>query len=524
MTTLSRRRVRLGYALLVAAYFLVQIYRGSPAAVKSFLEAELGLSSLQYSQLSAAFFYAYAAMQLPAGILLDLRGPGRVARGGLAVLAAAGLLHALSPGYPLLFLSRLLMGLGAGVLFLALLKFQGSHFSDSAFSAATGLSTCLGNLGGTVAQAPFLALAALLSWRGAFLTLSAVTALLALATALTLRPSAPPDARTILTSVGRGDHTPPPGPALPEGAASQAAPSSTAPTAPSAAPAVPHAVPSAVSTASQAAPFLTAPSAAPTSPAAPSIAPAACHAVPSAMQAAAPQAAASLPPERSPERSHNGGDSQPSGAPLSGSSTSVSSVLHGLRQVLRTPGIYLPLTVNLTAQGIFVSGTTWGLSYLTEVYGLAPLRAGTITGLLPLVAAASTLLAGQLAGRFPPRRVGLGFCLLLCLTLAVPALWPSAPLPAAGAAVVLLGASAFYSIHFGVARKLCPPELSGVATGFVNMGTFLGAAVFPVLFGLPLENAAPAIGYQTGFRFLLLTALAMTALECLLPAPAPKTA
>ena len=47
MTTLSRRRVRLGYALLVAAYFLVQIYRGSPAAVKSFLEAELGLSSLQ---------------------------------------------------------------------------------------------------------------------------------------------------------------------------------------------------------------------------------------------------------------------------------------------------------------------------------------------------------------------------------------------------------------------------------------------------------------------------------------------
>ena len=190
MTTLSRRRVRLGYALLVAAYFLVQIYRGSPAAVKSFLEAELGLSSLQYSQLSAAFFYAYAAMQLPAGILLDLWGPGRVARGGLAVLAAAGLLHALSPGYPLLFLSRLLMGLGAGVLFLALLKFQGSHFSDSAFSAATGLSTCQGNLGGTVAQAPFLALAALLSWRGAFLTLSAVTALLALTAALTLRPSA----------------------------------------------------------------------------------------------------------------------------------------------------------------------------------------------------------------------------------------------------------------------------------------------------------------------------------------------
>ncbi len=475
MTTLSRRRVRLGYALLVAAYFLVQIYRGSPAAVKSFLEAELGLSSLQYSQLSAAFFYAYAAMQLPAGILLDLWGPGRVARGGLAVLAAAGLLHALSPGYPLLFLSRLLMGLGAGVLFLALLKFQGSHFSDSAFSAATGLSTCLGNLGGTVAQAPFLALAALLSWRGAFLTLSAATALLALATALTLRPSAPP-----------------------------AKPS----------PAAPAAIPS-PSNPSPEAPSCTAPSAAP----------AVSSAAPSAMQAAAPHAAASLPPERSPERSHDGGAPRLSGTSLPGSSAfSVPSVLRGLGQVLLTPGIYLPLTVNLIAQGIFVSGTTWGLSYLTEVYGLAPLRAGTITGLLPLAAAASTLLAGQLAGRFPPRRVGLGFCLLLCLTLAVPALWPSAPLPAAASAVVLLGASTFYSIHFGVARKLCPPELSGAATGFVNMGTFLGAAVFPVLFGLPLENTAPAIGYQTGFRFLLLTALAMTALECLLPAPAPKTA
>ena len=35
MSSPSRRRVRLGYALLVVAYFLVQIFRGSPAAVKS---------------------------------------------------------------------------------------------------------------------------------------------------------------------------------------------------------------------------------------------------------------------------------------------------------------------------------------------------------------------------------------------------------------------------------------------------------------------------------------------------------
>ena len=397
MSSPSRRRVRLGYALLVVAYFLVQIFRGSPAAVKSCLEAELALTSLQYSHLSAAFFYSYAAMQLPAGILLDLRGPGKVARGGLAVLAAGGLLHALSPGYGLLLLSRLLMGLGAGVLFLALLKFQGSHFSDAVFSAATGLSTCLGNLGGAVAQAPFLALAALLSWRGAFLSLSAVTALLALAVALIIRDV--------------------PAPAVP--AASSAAP-----------------------------------------------------------------------------------------------------VFRGLGQVLTTPKIYLPLTVNLIAQGIFVSGTTWGLAYLTDVYGLVPLRAGGIAGLLPLAAAASTLLAGQLAGRFPPRRVGMGFCLLLCLALAVPAFWRGGqpPLVAASAAVVLCGSSAFYSIHFSVARNLCPPELSGVATGLVNMGTFLGAAVFPVLFGLALEGAAsPAAGYQAGFRFLLLSCFGMTFLECLLP-------
>ena len=47
MSSPSRRRVRLGYALLVVAYFLVQIFRGSPAAVKSCLEAELALTSLQ---------------------------------------------------------------------------------------------------------------------------------------------------------------------------------------------------------------------------------------------------------------------------------------------------------------------------------------------------------------------------------------------------------------------------------------------------------------------------------------------
>ena len=405
MTTLSRRRVRLGYALLVAAYFLVQIYRGSPAAVKSFLEAELGLSSLQYSQLSAAFFYAYAAMQLPAGILLDLWGPGRVARGGLAVLAAAGLLHALSPGYPLLFLSRLLMGLGAGVLFLALLKFQSNHFSDSAFSTATGISTCLGNLGGVVAQAPFLALANLLCWRGAFLFLSAVTALLALLSIPIIQDAPAPETPPVMQS------------------------STTQPT------------------------------------------------------------------------------------------------LRSFGLIFRTSAFYLPLVINLIAQGIFVSGTAWSLAYLTDVYGLSSLKSGSIAGLLPLVAAVSTLSAGRLSYRFSPRKVGLGFCLLLCLVLTILTFWPNVPLVIAGISVVLLGSSAFYSIHFGIVRKLCPQELSGVATGFVNMGTFLGAAVFPVIFGLMLEDTTISLSsaYQASFRFLFLACLIMTCLEFILPATEPSS-
>lgn len=391
-----------GYWLLVAAYFLVQLGRNSPAAVKADLELAFGLSRLQYSQLSAAFFYAYACIQLPGGLAIDTLGPRKTAFGGLAVMGLGTLLHGLSGGYPLLLLSRVLMGLGAGVIFLAVLKYQSAWFSPREFGTVTGVTTCAANVGGMLSQAPLIALSALLTWRGAFYLLGLAAAALALTIRLWVQDA-------------------------PEGAAAGAA-----------------------------------------SPA-------------------------------------------PSGR----------SVLQGLQTVLRNRLIFLPMAANLIAQGVFVTAATWGISYLTEVYGIPASRAGIVTSFLPLTAALATLGAGRLSDRLRSRRaVGTLFSALLCGILALPALLSPLPFSVAAVSLILTGTAAFYSVNFGVAKDLNPPELSGTAAAAVNLGTFAGAAVFPVFFGAILDArqaAGSAAAYRSGWQFLLLSCLALLCLSLRMP-------
>ena len=72
----------LGYAI---SYF----YRNANAIIESDLVDELGLGPADLGLLTSAYFFSFAAFQLPLGILLDRYGPRRT-EAALLLFAALG--------------------------------------------------------------------------------------------------------------------------------------------------------------------------------------------------------------------------------------------------------------------------------------------------------------------------------------------------------------------------------------------------------------------------------------------------
>ena len=167
-------------AVLVSIYGMSQFLRNSIGVIASDLARELQLSASEIGLLSSAFFFSFAAAQIPVGIAIDRYGPKRTMM-STAVLAVAGtVLFALAPSASLLILARILMGLGCSTFFMAPLAIYARRFPPERFAVLTSLQMGLANIGTLAATAPLAVAAAAVGWRPTFLGVAVLTALVAL--------------------------------------------------------------------------------------------------------------------------------------------------------------------------------------------------------------------------------------------------------------------------------------------------------------------------------------------------------
>ena len=115
------------------------------------LHAAFGLSLISFGYLSSAFSWSYAAMQVPAGLLLDRFGVRRVGRITTFLWSVASFCAALSTGLTGLFAARLLLGVAESPTFPANAKAIGLWFPERERSlpiavtdAAAKLSSAIG--------------------------------------------------------------------------------------------------------------------------------------------------------------------------------------------------------------------------------------------------------------------------------------------------------------------------------------------------------------------------------------------
>ena len=164
---------------LAFGYVLVFFHRLCPAVVATDMMNDLHASGALIGFLSSAYFYPYALMQLPTGLLSDTWGPRRTITLFLCVACIGSLVLGLTPSPAGAVVGRLLVGLGVSTLFVCTLKILAEWFSLREFVGMTGLLMAMGGVGSLSAATPMALASTWLGWRLSFVLVGLLTALLA---------------------------------------------------------------------------------------------------------------------------------------------------------------------------------------------------------------------------------------------------------------------------------------------------------------------------------------------------------
>ena len=167
---------------LGALFYLMGFYqRVAPAVITQELMSQFSLTAAALGNLSAYYFYAYVAMQLPTGVLADHWGPRRLLCAGALVAGVGSLLFGLAPSLVWAELGRLLIGGAVAVAWVALLKLASHWFSPRRFATITGMGLLVGIIGAVSAGVPLRLLVDAFGWRPVMVASGALILAIALA-------------------------------------------------------------------------------------------------------------------------------------------------------------------------------------------------------------------------------------------------------------------------------------------------------------------------------------------------------
>jgi MFS family permease len=162
-------------------YFVSYLFRTVNAVIAPDLVADLGLSSADLGLLTSAYFLAFAAFQLPLGVLLDRFGPRRIEALLLLIAAGGALLFAQAESLAGLILGRALIGFGVSACLMAAFKAFSSCLPSARLPFANGVQMVSGGLGALMATTPVQAVLQITDWRGVFILLAGLALLAAIA-------------------------------------------------------------------------------------------------------------------------------------------------------------------------------------------------------------------------------------------------------------------------------------------------------------------------------------------------------
>jgi MFS family permease len=171
----------------VVAYVLAVVGRSALAATGVTAAHRFDVSAATLSLLAVGSLAVYAALQIPAGVLVDRFGARRLIAGGAVLVAVGQAVLALAPSFPIAACGRVLAGAGDAVTFVSILRLVPTWFAPRRVPLVNQLSGILGQLGQAVSAIPLAALVVSDGWTAAYLCAAGATGLVAAAAFLVLR-------------------------------------------------------------------------------------------------------------------------------------------------------------------------------------------------------------------------------------------------------------------------------------------------------------------------------------------------
>lgn len=174
------RLIGLVFVPFAAGFFLSFMFRNANAVISKDLATQFSLSASELGLLTSAYFLAFAAMQIPVGVLLDRYGPRRVTATLLLVIAAGAGAFGAADGLGSLAFGRALIGIGASAALMGAMKAYSMWFPLDRLATLYGWTVAIGALGAVSATLPVEYAASLIGWRTMFAGLAVIAALVAI--------------------------------------------------------------------------------------------------------------------------------------------------------------------------------------------------------------------------------------------------------------------------------------------------------------------------------------------------------
>ncbi len=159
----SRRWLVLASVLSSRIVYTVNWFNISPAL--PFIASELRIDQPSIGVLTSSFLLGAGIFQIPAGVLSARWGPRNTSQLGMLVLSVSGIGEGLSPNFPVLFMSRFLLGLGAALFFAPAIGVLTPLFKAEEEGFVLGLYNAMFNVGGGLGLFAWALLIQVWNWR-----------------------------------------------------------------------------------------------------------------------------------------------------------------------------------------------------------------------------------------------------------------------------------------------------------------------------------------------------------------------
>lgn len=161
-------------------YFYECLLQVSPSVMSTELMRDFAVTGQTLGILSGVYFYSYAAMQLPGGVLMDYFGPQRLLTIATAICAVSTIAFGMTNNFFMACLARLMIGFGSAFAAVGTMKLAANWFPSQRFALLTGMMVTIGMLGAIGGEAPLALLIDNYGWRHSMLVMGCAGLVLAL--------------------------------------------------------------------------------------------------------------------------------------------------------------------------------------------------------------------------------------------------------------------------------------------------------------------------------------------------------